>query len=306
MKTCLFTVSFAGFWGQHKLTLEETIAKTAALGFQGIEIMGKRPHLSPLDYSLADCDRLHALLDKHHLTLAAVAAYTNFTGGLGAVEVPFVDLQVAYVEALAERTARLGGSLIRVFTGYERTDMPFARQWQIVVDALQACCDRVAGFGITIGVQNHHDIGVHTHSLEALLAEVDRPNLIPMYDCWSPYLRGEDIGDGVRRMASRMQFTTVADYRILPRARYQSALVNYLPSEPAFAMAVPMGEGDLPYRQFLAALVHAGFKGWISYEMCSPIQGGGSLMNLERYAKAFLDYMRRVPSEQHEAAIEKT
>ena len=57
MKTCLFTVSFAGFWGQHKLSLEEAIAKTAALGFQGIEIMGKRPHLSPLDYSLADLER---------------------------------------------------------------------------------------------------------------------------------------------------------------------------------------------------------------------------------------------------------
>jgi len=293
MKTCLFTVSFAGFWGQHKLSLEEAIAKTAALGFQGIEIMGKRPHLSPLDYSPADCDRLRAMLDEHQLKLAAVAAYTNFTGGLAAAEVPFVDLQVAYVEALAERAARLGGSLVRVFTGYERTDMPFARQWQIVVDALQACCDRAARFGITVGVQNHHDIGVHTQSLDALLAAVDRPNLIPMYDCWSPYLRGEDVAEGVRRMAPRMQFTTVADYRILPRARYHPALVNYSAGEPAFAMAVPMGEGDLPYRQFFTALAKANFSGWVTYEMCSPTQGGGSLANLERYAKAFLEYMRQ-------------
>jgi len=292
MKTCLFTVSFAGFWGQHKLSLEEAIAKTAALGFQGIEIMGKRPHLSPLDYSLADCDRLRAMLDKHQLKLAAVAAYTNFTGGLAAAEVPFVDLQVAYVEAMAERAARLGGSLVRVFTGYERTDMPFAKQWQIVVDALQACCDRAARHGITVGLQNHHDIGVHTQSLDALLAAVDRPNLIPMYDCWSPYLRGEDVVEGVQRMAPRMQFTTVADYRVLPRARYHPALVNYSAIEPAFAMAVPMGEGDLPYRQFFTALAKANFKGWVSYEMCSPIQGGGLLANLERYAKTFLEYMR--------------
>ena len=293
MKTCLFTVSFAGFWGQHKLSLEEAIAKTAALGFQGIEIMGKRPHLSPLDYSLADCGRLRAVLDKHHLKPAAVAAYTNFTGGLSAAEVPFVDLQIAYVEALAERTARLGGSLVRVFTGYERADMPFARQWQIVVDALQACCDRAARFGITVGVQNHHDIGVHTKSLDALLAAVDRPNLIPMYDCWSPYLRGEDVAEGARRMARRMQFTTAADYRVLPRARYHPTLVNYSAVEPPFVMAVPMGEGDLPYRRFFAALAKSNFSGWVSYEMCSPLQGGGSLANLERYAKAFLKYMRR-------------
>lgn len=292
MKTCLFTVSFAGFWGQHKLTLEEAIAKTAALGFEGIEIMGKRPHFSPLDYSLSDCNRLRGLLDKNKLKLAAVAAYTNFTGGLAAAEVPFVDMQVSYVEALAERTARLGGSLIRVFTGYERTDTPFSRQWQIVVEALQACCDRAARFGVTIGVQNHHDIGVHTKSLEAILAAVDRPNLIPMYDCWSPYLRGEDIVAGARRMASRMQFTTVADYLVLPRSRYQPALVNYSPAAPGFALAVPMGEGDLPYRKFFGALGKAKFKGWVSYEMCSPVRGGGSLANLERYSKTFLEYMR--------------
>lgn len=292
MKTCLFTVSFAGYWGQHKLTLEEAIAKTASLGFQGIEMMGKRPHLSPLDYSLADCDRLRALLDKSQLKLAAVAAYTDFTGGLDATEVPFVDMQVAYVEALAERTARLGGSLVRVFTGYERTDMPFSRQWQLIVDALQACCDRAARFGITVGVQNHHDIGVHTKSLTALLAAVDRPNVIPMFDCWSPYLRGEDITEGVRSMAPRMQFTTAADYRVLPRARYHPEVVNYSTAGPPFALAVLMGEGDLPYRPFFTALAEAGYRGWVSYETCSPIQGGGSLENLERYAKAFLEYMR--------------
>ena len=50
MKTSLFSVSFAGLWGQAKLSLEESIDKTASLGFDGIEIMGKRPHLSILDY----------------------------------------------------------------------------------------------------------------------------------------------------------------------------------------------------------------------------------------------------------------
>ena len=39
MKTSLFTVSFAGLWGQHRLTLEESIDKVAELGFDGIEIM---------------------------------------------------------------------------------------------------------------------------------------------------------------------------------------------------------------------------------------------------------------------------
>lgn len=292
MKTSLFTVSFAGLWGQHRLTLEEAVDRTSELGFEGIEIMGKRPHLSPLDWSLADCDRLRARIEKRGLKVSAVAAYTNFTGGMEAAEVPFADMQVGYVEALAERAKRLGSDLVRIFTSYERDDTPFARQWQVTVEAVRECCDRAATHGVTIGVQNHHDLAVHTKAMAEFLAAVDRPNVVPMHDCWSPYLRGEDVAAGARAMANRMRLTTVADYVTLPRARYRPDLVNYAPSNPPFSMAVPMGDGELPYREFFGALREAGFKGWVSYEMCSPLRGGGSLENLERCARRFLDYMR--------------
>ena len=72
MKTCLFTVTFAGFWGQHKLTLEDSIDKTAELGFEGIELMGKRPHLSPLDYSVDDCKHLGKRIKDKGLKCAAI------------------------------------------------------------------------------------------------------------------------------------------------------------------------------------------------------------------------------------------
>ena len=293
MEAALFTVSFAGFWGQDRRTLEESIDAAADLGFRGVEIMGKRPHLSPLDWPLEECDRLRARIEERGLALAAVAGYTNFTGGMGAAEVPFVEMQIAYVQELAKRAARMGGDLVRVFTSYERDDVPLARQWQTTVTALRECCDRASDLGVSIGVQNHHDLGVAPKALEELLLQVDRPNLVPMVDCWSLFLRGEDVAATARRFGSRMRFTTVADYVVLPRARYRPDLVNYAPASPDFAMAVPMGDGDLPYDEFFAALGEAGFDGWVSYEMCSPLRGGGAIANLERCARAFLEYFRR-------------
>ena len=35
MELSLFTVSFAGLWGQHKLTLEQSIDQVADLGYAG-------------------------------------------------------------------------------------------------------------------------------------------------------------------------------------------------------------------------------------------------------------------------------
>jgi sugar phosphate isomerase/epimerase len=292
MKTSLFTVSFAGGWGQHRLTLEESIEKTAALGYQGVMVMGKRPHLSPLDYTLDDCGRLRELIESNGLEVACIAAYTNFTGGMESPEVPFVDLQVAYVEALAQRAQALGSDLIRIFTSYERDGVPFAQQWQLTVDAVRECCNRAGEYGVRIGIQNHHDIGVPTKSLYHMIEEIDRPNLVAMYDCWSVFLQGEDIVSNVRKMAPRIGFTTVADYITLPRARYRADLVNYQAGTPAAVQAVPMGQGELPYEQFFTALKQEGFDGWVSYEMCSPVRGGGSPENLERYGREFLKYMR--------------
>ena len=292
MKTSLFTVSFAGFWGQHRLTLEEAIDVTAELGFDGIEIMGKRPHLSPLDCSVEDCERLGETLAAKSLACAAVAGYTDFTGGMDSAEVPFPEMQIAYVAGLAARAAAMGGDLVRIFASYERPGVAFHAQWKRTVDAIRECADRAAEFGVTLGLQNHHDIGADTRTFAELLHQIDRDNVIPMYDCWNICLRGEDVAAGVKLMAPKMRFTTAADYVALPRAKYRAELVNYEAVEPPGVFAVPMGSGDLDYKTFFDGLAAAGFDGYVSYEMCSPIRDGGDLDTLKDYARRFLEYMR--------------
>src|SRR5581483_11527393 len=50
MKTALHTVSYAGVWpGQMTLPLERIVDKAAELGYDGVMIVAKRPHASPLD-----------------------------------------------------------------------------------------------------------------------------------------------------------------------------------------------------------------------------------------------------------------
>ena len=85
----------------------------------------------------------------------------------------------------------------------------------------------------------------------------------------------------------------MADYAVLPRARYLPQLVNYENVQPPAVLAVPMGDGDLDYRTFFDSLVAEGFDGWVSYEMCSPVRDGGELETLKSYAKQFLDYMKQ-------------
>ena len=57
------------------------------------------------------------------------------------------------------------------------------------------------------------------------------------------------------------------------------------------AVAVPMGEGFIDYPAFFRALTEVGFDGYVAYEMCSTLRGGGSQENLDRCARQFLAYM---------------
>jgi len=56
--------------------------------------------------------------------------------------------------------------------------------------------------------------------------------------------------------------------------------------------AVPIDEGFIDYPTFFEALREGGFDGLVAYEMCSPLRGGGSMENLDSYARRFLDFMK--------------
>ncbi len=291
MRQALFSVSYAGLWGQAALGVPEFIEHAARLGYGGVMLAGKRPHLSPLDATGEQVERVEDALARTGLRCEAVAGYTDFAGG-DAAEVPYAEMQVAYVEALARLAARLKCGVVRVFTAYESPGRAAGALWPRVVAALRECCDRAAAHGVTIAVQNHHDLAVHTEALLELLADVGRPNCKLGFDAWSPALRGEDLYEAARKAAPHTAITTNADYVRLPRFQYQPALVNYQRALPDLVRAVPFGEGCVDYSAFFRGLLDGGFDGVASYEMCSPVRGGGALENLDRCAARYLSWVR--------------
>jgi sugar phosphate isomerase/epimerase len=88
-------------------------------------------------------------------------------------------------------------------------------------------------------------------------------------------------------MAPRMIQTTIADYVEQPRYHLATALSSY-ERRPSYLRAVPVGQGFIDYEGFFQGLRKGGFDGYVSFEMCSPVKGGGSLQNLDATARASL------------------
>ena len=286
----LFSVGYSGSWGQAKLSVEDFVDKAGALGFRGVMLGGKRPHLSPLDYDADARKRLRDRIAGHGLERAYVAAYNNLTGDLEHGEVPGQEIQTLYITELARLCHDIGGQMVRVFTGYEHPSAGYLQQWNTTVATLKECAKRAADLDIVIGVQNHHDLGVDWRSQKDLIEAIDEPNCRALFDAWSPALQGADLAEAARHMAPLTYHTTTADYQQRPRFVYEAEVIDYRAETP-YSQAVLMGEGFIDYKTFLTALRDNGFDGSVAYEMCSPLLGGGSEENLDRYAKRFLEYL---------------
>ncbi len=292
MKTILHSVSYGGVWpGQAQLTLEDFLSKAAGLGFDGVMLMAKRPHLSVLDYDAARCARLRETIEQKGLRCAVIAGYNNFSADLEHGDVPHREIQIQHITELARMASYLGAGVVRIFTAYGHPAAGYAHLWQMVVDAVRECARRAAEFGVTIGVQNHHDLAADYRSLADFIEAIGEPNCRAIFDAWAPALHQADLLEAARCMAPITCHTTAADYQLRPRFQYQPPLVNYT-EQTAWVQAVPMGEGFIDYAGFLAVMRAGGYSGGIAYEMCSPLLGGGTIENLDRYANRFLEYVR--------------
>ncbi|MBI3694081.1 MAG: sugar phosphate isomerase/epimerase [Acidobacteria bacterium] len=297
----LHSVSYAGVWpGQARLSLDEFVDKAAALGYPAVMLMAKRPHLSVLDYDEKACGRLRERLERKGLRCAVIAGYNNFTADLEHGDVPHREIQTQHVTELARMARDLGAPVVRIFTGYEYAAMSYSALWQMLVETLRECARRAADYGVTIGVQNHHDLAAHYESQFDLVQAVGEPNCKAIFDAWSPALHGTDIVQAAAKMAPLTCHTTAADYQRRPRFRYHPRAVNYEAEDP-WVQAVPMGEGFIEYAGFLKAMRDGGYQGPVAYEMCSPLLGGGSVGNLDCYAGRFLEFLRGVERSQRPA-----
>ena len=296
VKTCLHSVSYMGIWrGQAKLTVDEFLVKAKELGYDGVMLVAKRPHVSPFDYDEEARKNLKARIEELGLKLVCLAGYTDFTAGVDKPGIPNVEIQAAYVGEIARLARDLGTNMVRIFTGYEREGVSYDKQFGMVVEGLKLAGREAAKYGVTLAVQNHHDIALHHDTMYWLLNEVNLPNVKSGWDAWSPTLEGlssEEIRQSILKMKPFIVNTITADYTAQQRFHYENDLTNYIKEKPAMR-AVAMGTGVIDYKTFINTLKEIGYRGYIVYEMCEVLEGGGSIENLDRTAKAFLKYVKQ-------------
>src|SRR5262249_2374070 len=158
MKIGLMSVTYTGsFYTGPALSIEETIRKTAELGFDGLELVGREPHAGPMLLDREARTRIRRTAAAEGVELAAIGAQTDFS---------FADARLRewcllHLVELIRLASDLGVPIVRVFAagfGNMRTDAPELQQWHWAREALARASAAAADAGVTLALQNHAPI----------------------------------------------------------------------------------------------------------------------------------------------------
>ena len=292
MKLALHSVSYSGTWGgQTALSIKDFVKKAAALGYQGVEFAAKRPHASPLDLDKRARTLLKKLIEDSGLEVCALGSYHDWAGGWEHRDMAHVEKELTYFVAVARLASDIGCPVVRSYTGFSYETVPHRAQWDQVAAGLKEACRRAADYGVTVGVQNHSCIASHPDSLLDMIAEIGEPNAKVVLDAPAIVDHGEPIRETVLKFKGLMVHSHLTDFSRRTKYRYVPATVTYEEDGQEMVGVTP-GEGKTDFREFVAALQEINYEGWLAYEMCSPLVGGGSEENLDRNATKTLEYMR--------------
>jgi len=301
MKLALHSVSYSGAWeGQHVLSLKDFICKAADLGYDGVEIVGKRPHASPLDLKEEEATRLRKLAESKGIEIACLAGYHDFSHDALHLDMAHMEKELVYLEGELKLANWLGIPIVRIYGGFLHSNPGWDQQYKWVIEGLKEAAKLAEKYGVILGLQNHCEIGHCYKEILDIIREVGSKNLKVVFDAPYASMTGEPLDKAVSQLGNLIVFSHLSDHIIRPLIRW---------SQPSTAyhglgyykinkwQSVPVGEGEVNYKTFVRALMEVGYNGFLSYEICGPIEGGGSEENLDKAAKKTLNYMRNLIAE---------
>jgi sugar phosphate isomerase/epimerase len=303
VKIGLYSITYGGVWYRgDALTTEQVIERAKRLGYQGVEIDGKRPHGNPLDMPQVRCRKLRQMANDQGLEIYAVAANNDFSSPIPEHR----ETQLVYVRELMRMTAGLGAKIVRVFLGWpgvtlrpegggrydiaqavwkaEHQDFSEDQTWAWSRQSLSEAAKLAGDFGVVLALQNHPPvINRGYHDSLRMVNEVASPHLKICFD-------------------ARLEHTLdeAAVRKALNEVGALQTLWHYGGEYDRGPGGITL-KGDEKCMAEMLGLLDIGYRGYAGFELCHPLPVvNGQTVGLDfvdKNAQLAAEYMRGILAE---------
>ena len=229
-------------------SLDETIRRVAAIGYDGIEIGCAAPHAWPAHLSKARRKEIRSLMSD--VGLKPVSLLPAPGGGPGNNPASLLAEErastIAHYKEVVDLARDLGAERVLYICGWRSHGVGLEQAWEWTRGALGeiAAYAKDAGIGISIEPTSADSNLIDTPGQALQLrSEIDLPNVKVMFDTYHALYRNEVSSDYVFEMAEHLDHVHFADTNRLPP-----------------------GEGAVDWHGVMAALKQIGYRGYLTME----------------------------------------
>ncbi|MCA9257200.1 MAG: sugar phosphate isomerase/epimerase [Phycisphaerales bacterium] len=245
-----------------KTTLDDALARIAAIGYRGVELMADTPHLWPDDVTPATIDATLAALDRHRLEISNINAF--MMNKVGDPRQPYwhpswIEADSAYRRIRIDHTMaavtlarRLGAPHITTEPGGPiEGDMTYAKAMDLFVEQLKPVVEHAENENVGLLIEPEPELLIERFEQYLELRDrIDSPFMNLNFDIGHAYCVGEDPQNFVARMAPHTRHYHIEDIADTRRHHH----------------LVP-GTGAIDFRATLAAIRDSDYGGWITVEL---------------------------------------
>jgi sugar phosphate isomerase/epimerase len=304
VKIGLYSITYLGIWYRGRaLTIPEVVDRAAAIGFDGVEFDGKRPHGNPMDLDDRMRREIRDLCASKGIEIIGVASNNDFSSPIPEHR----ESQLLMVREQIRLCRDLGGRIVRLFfawpgvtldanglAAYETARTIWAEnsrystrreQWSYVRSCLKDAAGIADGEGIILALQNHTPLLRHYRDLLEMIDQVNSPALRASLDV--PILERQDdeyVWQAVRETGALQAHSHFG-------GEYERDFGGAIQQR-----TIEFGRPLANYPAFIRALKTSGYDGYLSYEFCHPaldqrgeVQG---LAYVDEQAQLAFEYLR--------------
>lgn len=245
-----------------RFDIDTALARIAALGYRGVELMADTPHLWPADTSAAKIDAVRKTLDRHGLTISNINAFMmNKIGDPRQrywhpswiePDVEYRRIRTEHTRAALTMARQLGAPCITTEPGGPLSPgQSFAAAMDLFIKELEAIVEHAERERVRMLIEPEPGLLIERFEQYLELRErIDSPWLDLNFDIGHAYCVGQEPAEWIPKMAAHTRHYHVED---IAASRVHHHLVP--------------GTGAIDFRATLAALRDSNYDGWVTVEL---------------------------------------
>ena len=248
-----------------KKDTESAIRLASQMGFHGIQIYATTGEFSPEVLTEEDVARYNGLLLELGLEISALC---GDMGGHGFEIAKDNPERIEKTKAIIDLATKLGTKVVTTHIGVIPEDTE-CEKYKVMLDALKACGEYAESCGVTLAIETGPECAPILSKFVNAAGNGVGVNLDPANFVM---VTGQDPAEAVRLLGKKIVHTHLKDGKMLKKTD-PVKIYNHFAEGGIEALNVadyfietPVGEGDVDFDEYVAALKEIGFDGYLTIE----------------------------------------